>query len=330
MSKTPIAANAMTEVAREAMAGCTSVRNMHDVSKKLILGNQLGLDFDPKRHNAFEMPIALLRCDMKDSIRKALNPEQVRGFADTYKAGGYVEPLAVVAENGTLRVVGGFHRYEGLMLALSEGATIKQVGVSQVAGGRRSEITHQLLSNTQEALDPLERANGYRMLLEDGASVQEIATAMRRGVAHVNYYLELSAAEPKVQEMIASGAVKPTTAMKVARQCRKEGTNTAEVLSKQLAVAHSNGSATITPKSTNQASALYSRKDLENTLPALLALAEQLEQSLPFMGEIPSEVTVQVTLNGGMAELFRSLANIRAAHVSANQGVSVSTHVMVG
>lgn len=328
MSKTTIAANAMTAVAREALAGCTSVRNMHDVSKKLILGNQLGLNFDPKRHNAFEMPVALLRCDLKDSIRNSLNPEHVRGFADTYKAGGHVEPLAVVAENGTLRVVGGFHRYEGLMLALSEGATLKQVGVIQVAGGRRSEITHQLLSNTHEVLDPLERANGYRMLLEDGMSVQEIATEMRRNVTHVNYYLELSTVEPKVQEMIASGTVKPTTAMKVARQCRKEGTDTAEVLSKQLAVAHSNGSATITPKSTNQASALYSRKDLENTLPALLALAEQLEQSLPFMGEIPSEVTVQVTLNGGMADLFRSLANIRAAHASATQGVS--TQVRVG
>lgn len=328
MTKTTIAANAMSDAARVALAGCTSVRNIHDVSKKLILDKQLGLDFDPKRHNAFEMPIALLRCDMKDSIRKSLNPEHVRGFADTYKAGGHVEPLAVVAENGTLRVVGGFYRYEGLMLALSEGATLKQVCVIQVAGGLRSEVTHQLLSNSHEVLDPLERANGYRMLLEDGMSVQEIATEMRRNVTHVNYYLELSATEPKVQEMIASGAVKPTTAMKVARQCRKDGTDTAEVLTKQLAVAHSNGSATITPKSTNQASALYSRKDLENTLPALLALAEQLEQSLPIMGDIPSEVTVQVTLNGDMAKLFRSLAAIRAAHVSANS--SVSTRVMVG
>ncbi|MGE8063937.1 ParB/RepB/Spo0J family partition protein [Pseudomonas sp. NPDC089569] len=328
MSKTTIAANQMSDAARVALAGCTSVRNMHDVSKKLIQDKQLGLDFDPKRHNAFDMPIALLRCDMKESIRNGLNPEQVRGFADTYKTGGYVEPIAVVAENGTLRVVGGFHRYEGLMLALSEGATLKQVGVIQVTSGRRAEITHQLLSNTHEVLDPLERANGYRMLLDEGMSVQEIATEMRRNVSHVNYYLELSATEPKVQEMIASGEVKPTTAMKVARQCRKEGTDTAEVLKKQLAVAHSNGSATITPKSTNQASALYSRKDLENTLPALLALAEQLEQSLPLMGEIPSEVTVQVTLNGELAELVRSLAAIRAAYVSANQGVS--TRVMVG
>jgi hypothetical protein len=327
MTKTPIAANVMTEAAREALAGCTSLRNMHDVAKKLITGNQLGLDFDPKRNNAFEMPCALLTCDMKDSIREQLDPEQIRGFAAAYTAGEHVDPLAVVAENGTLRVVASFHRYFGLVDALSKGADIKRVWVNQVEGGRRAEVLRQLVSQQSVPHTPLDLARGYRALLEDGMSVPEIASSVHKGVDHVKRMLELGQTEPEVQEMVAAGAVKPSTAIKVARQCKATGTSAVTELSKQLSVANSNGSATITPKSIGQASALYSRKDLENTLPALLALAEQLEQALPFMGEIPSEITLSLTLSGEMTDLFRSLANIRAVHITANPEVRTSVKV---
>jgi hypothetical protein len=327
MTQTPIAANAMSEKAREALASCSSLRNMHDVAKKLISDKQLGLDFDPKRNNAFEMPVSLLVCDMKDSIREKLDSEQIRSFAEAYMAGEHVDALSVVAENGTLRVVASFHRYFGLMEALSKGATIKRVWVNQLEGGRRAEVLRQLVSQQSVPHTPLELARGYRELLEDGMTVQEIADSVHKGVDHVKRMLELGQAEPGVQDLVAAGVVKPTTAIAVSRKCKAEGTSATTELKNQLSVAHSNGSATITPKSTGQAAALYSRKDMENTLPALLALAEQLEKAVPFMGEIPQEVKVTLTLNGELTDLLRSLANIRAAHLSTNPVVNTAIKV---
>lgn len=327
MTQTTIAANAMSEVARDALAGCSSLRNMHDVAKKLITDKQLGLDFDPKRNNAFEMPVALLVCDMKDSIRETLDPEQIRSFSESYMAGEHVDALSVVAENGKLRVVASFHRYFGLMDALAKGATIKRVWVNQVEGGRRAEVLRQLVSQQSVAHTPMDLARGYRELLEGGMTVQDIADVVHKGADHVKRMLELSQAEPEVQNMVAAGVVKPSTAIAVSRKCKAEGTSATTELKNQLSVAHSNGSATITPKSTGQTSALYSRKDLENSLPALLALAEQLERAIPFMGEVPDELTLSLTLSGNMTEMFRSLANLRAAHIAANPVVSTAVKV---
>ena len=88
-----VATTFMTDTAREALSNCHSLRNMHDVSKSLIKAQQLGLAFDPKRNNAFEMPLALIFCRAGDSIRKQPSEESVRGFADSYKAGKSVPAL---------------------------------------------------------------------------------------------------------------------------------------------------------------------------------------------------------------------------------------------
>uniref|UniRef100_UPI003BF4F49A hypothetical protein n=1 Tax=Pseudomonas aeruginosa TaxID=287 RepID=UPI003BF4F49A len=87
MTTKNIAANLITETAQAALAGCNSLRSIHDTAKKLITGKQLGLDFDPKRQNAFEMPTALLVCNVEEAIRSEFDQEAIRGFADSYKAG---------------------------------------------------------------------------------------------------------------------------------------------------------------------------------------------------------------------------------------------------
>lgn len=321
MTIATIAANAITEEARVALSSCGSLRSMHDTCKKLITGNQLGLDFDPKRNNAFEMPSALLVSDMSKGIRETLDPEQVRAFADAYNAGHYVEPIAVVAENGMLRVVAGFHRHAGLMLANAEGANIKRVWVTQVEGGRRAELQRQLVTDQGVKLAPIERARGYRDLISEGCTVAEIAVLINRSVKHVQDLLVLGTAEPEVQAMVEDGTVKHTAAIKTIRKCQSEGTSSAEELQAQLATAKANGSDKITPKSTNQPSALYSRKDLETTIPALVALADQLEGAMPLMTQGNESVTVELTLTGDLLQLLGALNNIRAANATANGAV---------
>jgi len=319
-----VASTFMTDTAREALSNCHSLRNMHDVSKSLIKAHQLGFAFDPKRNNAFEMPLTLIFCRAGDSIRKQPSEESVRGFADAYKAGKNVPALSVVAENGMLRVVGGFSRYAGLMLAVEEGAAIQRVWVQEIEGGRRNELAHQLVSDNGEALPLLDRASAYRELVESGCSIEEICELSCRNESHVRKMLDFESVDPEAKAMVESGQASISTVVKAARMCKADGTSTVVHLKDQLAKAQANGSNKITAKSTSTPIPMYNRKDLDNSVPLLALIADELEKVVPFMGQAPEQVTVQLTLNGDLQALLMSLANLRAVHASVAGSLTVA------
>lgn len=69
MTAATVASNLITAEAVTALEACNSLRKFHDVTQALIKDQQLGLDFAPKRNNAFALPVALLVCDLADGIR---------------------------------------------------------------------------------------------------------------------------------------------------------------------------------------------------------------------------------------------------------------------
>ncbi|HHH9443019.1 TPA: ParB/RepB/Spo0J family partition protein [Pseudomonas aeruginosa] len=331
MTTKTIAGNMITDTALTALAGCNSLRSIHDAAKKLISSGQMGLDLEPKRNNAFDMPVALLVCNIDEAIRSEFDQEAVRGFADSYAAGDYVEPLGVVAENGKLRVVTGFTRYAGLTLAISEGADIKRIWVNQIEGGRANELVRQLVSNQQVQVSPLDLAESYRELIEDfGFTVAGVATAIRRKEHHVRKMLDLLKVAPEVQEMVANGQASVTTALNAERHCKATGQDTVVHMQEQLAQAQRNGSDKITPKSVAVPSALYGRKDIDVAAPILAKLADQLEQQLPFMASAPESVTLELTLTSAelnLPALAKALANLRAVFKSSQGGTAPAVSV---
>ncbi|MBM5458646.1 hypothetical protein H8F21_13835 [Pseudomonas sp. P66] len=319
MTTPSIASNLITPKAVTALQACNSLRKFHDVTQHLVKEQQLGLDFAPKRNNAFALPVALLVCDMADSIRSDLDADAVRGFADAYKAGDHVDPISVIPENGKLRVGAGFARYAGLMLAISEGCTIKQTWVMEMDGNPLAALIRQLNSNRQVPMKPLELANAYRMMMDEhGCSIPQIATLLHVKADHVRTMLDLDRVAPEVKEMVLAGQVSAKRAVAEDRMCRREGSNTVVHMQGQLAKAKANGFNKITDKSVGAPTALFSRKDLDASVPALLKLADALEEHLPFMEAIPDEVTLQLTLTGNLQALISALANLRNAHRTAN------------
>ena len=322
-AKAQIALDLITDTAKASLESCNSLRSMHDTAKKLIQDQQLGVNFDPKRNNAFEMAVPFIVCNPGEGLRSVLDADAVRSFADSYLAGTHVDPLTVVAENGKLRVVVGFTRYAGLMLAIQEGADIKRVWVNQVEGGRANELVRQMLSNQQVQVDPLDLAAGYRELVEvHGYTVAQIAEETHRKEHHVRKMLELTNVAPEVKAMVARGEASVTTALAVDKQCKANGQDTVVHMKEQLAKAQSNGANKITPKSVGALSALYGRKDIETAAPVLVQLADQLEQALPFMAAAPERVTLELVLDGtemDLQDLKQALANFRAAFKSSQQ-----------
>lgn len=322
MTTKTIAANLITEQAKQVLSCCQSLRNLHDKAKSLIADQQLGLDFEPQRNNVFQMPVALFICNITEAIRKEFDQDAIRSFADSYKAGDYVEPITVAAENGAMRVVAGFTRYAGLMLANAEGANVKRVWVTEVKGGRADELIRQCVSNQQVQVDPLDLGEAYRELLEDhGLSVEMIATSVHRKVDHVRKMLDLVRVPVEVKQMVSKGQVSVTRALAEVRQCKVTGQDTVSHMQGQLAEAQRNGSNRITQRAVSAPATLYGRKDLDATAPLLVELADQMERAMPFMGSAPKTIKLELTLsaeNLNLEEVSKALANLRAAVMNAN------------
>ncbi|QIZ22971.1 hypothetical protein [Pseudomonas putida] len=317
-----------TEAAKTALASCNSLRNMHDTAKKLIDKNELGQDFDPKRNNAFEMPVALLQCNVEESIRSEFDQEQIRSIADAYLAGDYVKPLGVAPTNGKLRVVLGFTSYQALLLANSEGAGIKRVWVVQVDGGRAKEVVRQCVDSFSVAVSPLDLAKAYSELVNvHDYSAEQIALETHRNERHVRKMLALLDVPEEVREMVGNGQVSVTRALSADRQCKAKGQDTVVHMKEQLEKAQRNGSNKITSKSTGAApAALYGRKDLDVAAPVLVQLADQLENALPIMEAAPEDLSITLKLSAAdfdLKELALSLANLRAAFKSAQGATEV-------
>jgi ParB-like chromosome segregation protein Spo0J len=301
----------------DVLSSCNSLRSLHDTAKKLVAKEQLSLAFEPKRANAFEMPVALIFADFDEAIRKQLDQEAIRSIADAYKAGGYVEPMSVKTEAGKMRVVTGFHRYAGLKLAIEEGAPIQRVWVSEVSGGRIEELRRQLVSDQVVALTAIERAEGYQALRDEHCSVEEIAVLVGRDKKHVRDMLALLNAGPEVVQMVRAGQASTSTAVAAIKECKSTGTDVVTHLKTELSKAQANGFNRITPTSTGKATALLPRKELEVAMPALLALADKLEEVLPVMGA-PESVSLSLNLTGDLESLRAALLKIREVHKSAH------------
>lgn len=227
--------------------------------------------------------------------------------------------MSVVPENGKLRVVLGLTRYVGLMLAISQGCTIKQVWVMEVDGDPLNVLIRQLKSNRQVAMKPIELATRYRSMMADyGLSIPQIAKCLHVKEKHVRTILAFDRVPAEVKEMVVAGHVSVSKAVAETAKCERAGHDSVVHLKDQLAKAQANGSNKITTKSTAAPSALYSRKDLDASVPALLTLADALEKALPFMGATPDEVTLELKLGGDLQGLYAALANLRNAHRSAN------------
>lgn len=120
----------------------------------------------------------------------------IDGLAASIMARGVLEPLIVTPEG---RLIAGRRRLEAARRA---GLAAVPVRVCEIAD-ERAAIETSLVENVERAdLDPLTRAQSYRGLIEQGATVDEIATLVGQGTGHVYQHLALLDLHPAVQEAL--------------------------------------------------------------------------------------------------------------------------------
>jgi ParB family chromosome partitioning protein len=113
-----------------------------------------------------------------------------------YRARGVLVPL-IVAPNG--RLLAGRRRLEAARRA---GLTTVPVRICEITN-ERAAIEISLVENVEWSdLDPLTRARSYHALIEQGASVEEIAELVGQGTGHVYQHLQLLDLHAQVQEAL--------------------------------------------------------------------------------------------------------------------------------
>ena len=118
------------------------------------------------------------------------------GLVASIRSKGVLQPL-IVAPDG--RLLAGRRRLEAARRA---GLAQVPVRVCEVTS-ERSAIEIGLVENVERAdLDPLTRAKTYRALIDQGASVEEVADLVGQGTRHVYQLLQLFDLHPQVQHAV--------------------------------------------------------------------------------------------------------------------------------
>ena len=154
----------------------------------------------------------------------ALDPDGIRGLADSIEASGLLQPLVVRPrprrdedEVPTLEppweLVAGERRLAALRLLGRERAPCLVA-----EGDDRETLTRQLVENVQrEGLDPFAEAAGYRELVDAGLTTTEIAARVGRGETTVRGRLALLSLHEDARSALEAGRIVMSVAELIAR-----------------------------------------------------------------------------------------------------------------
>lgn len=210
---------------------------------------------DAKSRDLWMVPVAELTILDDFNVRSKNDnyTATVREIADSIKANGFYahKPFAciVIKDNGAdvLAVFDGHTRYEGLILAISEGALVERVPVvAAPAGTTLEDITVGLVTNNNgRQLEPMGLAVVCKRLVGYGLEVSEISKRLGFTPAYVGGLLSLIGAPKQIRDMVTLGTVSATLAVSTLRD---EGEKAVSVLEQGLVAAKASGKTKVTKK----------------------------------------------------------------------------------
>lgn len=215
-----------------------------------------------KSRDLWMMPLATLRKREGFNVRvdNDEHKARVREIADSIKVNGYYsdKPLSVmvIREDGVDYgyITDGHTRFDGAMLAVSEGAEMELVPVvPSPAGTTLEDITIGLVTkNSGRPLQPFEVGIVCKRLIDMGLEDKEIANRIGLGLGYVRNLLSLVGAPKAIRDLVTSGQVSASLAVET---MHKEGAGAVKVLKDAGAVAKELGKSKVTKKSVKKVTA---------------------------------------------------------------------------
>lgn len=137
--------------------------------------------------------------------RRAFDETELQALADSIAEHGIVQPLAVRAlENGYYQIIAGERRWRAARLA-----GLKEVPVVVLDADDQTVMELALIENLQrQDLNPMEEAEGYRVLMEEyGLTQEQAASRVGKSRPAVANALRLLALPQEVRAMVEDGTL---------------------------------------------------------------------------------------------------------------------------
>lgn len=240
-----------------------------EFSKTIVAGNIKSAmkGIDAKSRDLYFVPVDSLTV-MDDFNVRAKNDAyfaSVREIADSIKANGFYphKPFAVMVmkENGAdvLAIYDGHTRFDGLKLAISEGASIERVPVVCAPSGTTLEdITIGLVTNNSgRQLEPMGLAIVCKRLIGYGLDNTEISKRLGFTSGYVGNLLTLVGAPKVIRDMVSEGKVSATLAVTTLKD---HGEDAVSILKEGFVKATENGKTKVTAKNVPAALPKKSKK----------------------------------------------------------------------
>ena len=178
-------------------------------TKQRGLGRGLGAlidDFSPEPGQETITKLPLQKVEPNpNQPRRSFDEEELQALADSIAEHGILQPLAVRAlDGGFYQIIAGERRWRAARLA-----GLHEVPVVVLDADDRTVMELALIENLQrQDLNPMEEAEGYRVLMEDYGLTQEQAAArVGKSRPAVTNALRLLALPDEVRAMVENGTL---------------------------------------------------------------------------------------------------------------------------
>lgn len=201
----------------------------------------------------------------KEQPRKEFDPEQLNMLAGSITKHGVIQPLTVREKNGAYQIVAGERRWRAAKIA---GLSEVPVRIMELTDSETAQIA--LIENLQrEDLNPIEEANGYKVLSEKyGLKQEEIALSVGKARSSITNTMRLLELPEEVKELTRQGRLSQG-------HCKALLSLQDEV--KQLELAHKTASEQLSVRqleSLCKAASASPKKTLPKQVPAFFTEAE--------------------------------------------------------
>lgn len=220
-----------------------------------------------------------------DQPRKTFERESLEQLADSIGTYGVLQPI-IVRENavlsGTYEIIAGERRWRAAKMA-----GLSEIPAVILDGDELKAAQVALIENVQrENLNPLEEANGYRMLIDRfGLTQEQVAAQVGKSRSAVTNMLRLLDLPNEVCELLSSGELSQGHARTLLGLDRKEDIPALveRILAKQMSVRE-------TEAAVKRLNAIAEREENEEELPDV-AEKDAASQRKIYMRELEHRVT---------------------------------------
>ncbi|MEI9534906.1 MULTISPECIES: ParB/RepB/Spo0J family partition protein [Morganellaceae] len=310
----------------------STLRGLSDfVSKerKSATNSALFEELNVGRNNVYAVSVSWLYVEEGLNLRE-VDVERAEMFKNAYLNHPSSVPairVKVVVVDGVtrLKIIDGHHRYTGLMAAIAEGAVFEKLIIEEFEGGKDEEVFNMIESANTKHLKMIERAEGFRRLVEWGHEIDVIARRLGLSSVTIRRSLILAKAEERVKKLVREDKVSGDVAIDVLTDCQGTDRDAYDILIASLAKAEQAGKTKVTaryvssPKKTKVKPKVV-RQTFESLLPTLDQLRSQIppaptaehENQIEIAETVPEEVILRLSPEVAR-QLMAALSDVEAA-----------------